>query len=192
MKTKLVLALLFLATVAALTLLSAPSVQASDAKQIVFVMNGARFNRLEIKGYNQNGREVTWSMSGNRQIAVTSGWWWKDFVAISFDVPPGGCVIEGLWRGSGDYALITATAGQRGCTGASGNVYDPAKPYVEAWINGIYWKDEVWGNTVMGRLDKAANAIECMAGLASGVITSGCRGVAQEALNDIIKNAPRP
>ena len=186
---KVILVLVFVLVLATAFLLVARPVQAGDSRQIVFAMKGGRFSRLEITGYNQNHREVTWRMTGSRQIVVTTGWWWQDFVSITWD--NGGCQIEGLW-GDGDFALITATRGQNGCSGASGNAYDPAKRYINAWINGIYWKDDLWGDTVIGRLDSAKDSVECMGGLAMGLITPGCLGVAQNALDDIIKNAPRP
>ncbi len=167
-------------------------------QQIIFVIRNARFTSLKVEGTNQYGDNVVWQPpsygTNGSQVAITKGWWWTDFVHLTFDIPGmgiEGCSVEGFW-GNYDYALITYTAGETGCIGGMGNVRDPLGNTVQAWINTRYEMDRVWGDTFFGQLDSAKDALGCLQAVATGMMSPDCIGVADDLLWNVVKSGATP
>lgn len=193
-KTTLALALLAIAVIGVAALPRSAGA-ASNGQQIFFVMRNARFTSLQITGTNQYGSSAVWQApyrgENGTSIAITRGWWWKDFVRLEFYIPNvgwRGCLLDYIGEGY-DYQLVTYTLGESGCTGDHGNAYDPFKNTVQAYINTLFWKEENLG--LVDSLGTASDALECLEGLAGHRIAFGCMGVAGDQLEELIRESAR-
>lgn len=88
-KKGVILALIAVMTFVFLTL--SPNEQSAKAgtsgQQIRFDCSFMRGSIVTIIGSNQNGKVVTWQQSNVSTSIVTSGWWWKGWVRISYRNP---------------------------------------------------------------------------------------------------------
>ena len=103
----------------------------SNSRQIWFTIKGdtSKIYSLTINGVNQNNqlKTRTWSWKNGTELAITTDWWWKDYVALDFTFyttkkQDGRCVIDSLKLTRGlDYTSVQYDPVKRTCTGDAGS-----------------------------------------------------------------------
>lgn len=92
MKPRLALKLTSLLALCALLLLAPaqPAAAAGGNVQVrLFTGTSTQFTYIAVAGYNQNDRYAVWKSWPNRSDVTTTGWWWKRYVNVEFQLSNG-------------------------------------------------------------------------------------------------------